>query len=204
MKCRSEKLREELVKIYDIKPIAHVKLLKGQEKVSCTGDLLTDSYYCFSYKKKNTGDPLQSFFCGSHGSKDFLRLLGLKPLTCFNPIKGDGLTGVKTGGSRVNSDIEKWDQTAKELYNALNLLIVYWDIAPNGAILDIKSKVEKDYYKVPGDSTIKAVNTILSKDKNNNTMTMIVNLLGKTHDVRDFKFEDINKRLKEMDLKSYF
>ena len=49
--CRGEDTREELVKIQDITPIAHVKLLYGQVKKSCTKANLTDQYYCFYFEK---------------------------------------------------------------------------------------------------------------------------------------------------------
>lgn len=49
MKCRGNEKRKEIIRNYLLHPIAHVKLLAGQEKISCAGSLvkITDTYYCF-------------------------------------------------------------------------------------------------------------------------------------------------------------
>lgn len=203
MKCRTEKLREELVAIYDLSPVAHVKLLNGQTKVSCTGDLLTDSYYCFTYKRKNSNEPIKSFFSGSHASNHFLKLVELEPLVCFNPLKIENSSN-PIGGKGGNLKNEKWNSTAKELYNAINLLIVFWGIAPLGPLLDIKIKLEKYYYKEPFDSTIKSINTIISKSNKCNTMPLIIASLEEFGIIKKYLFERINLRLDELNIQSYF
>ncbi len=205
MKCRGKELREKLIEMYDIKPVAHVKLLEGQVKKSCTGDELTDNYYCFSYQiKGKSNSTLKSFYCGSHASKHFLELLELEPLVCFNPLKG---VNRNSGGSRQGSKENynsNWNETMKELYNALNLLVVYWDVAPRGAILDIKLKIEKYKYANPYDGIIKSVNTIVSKDKNGYKMKDIMNFLKETNDIKDYSFDRVNERLRKMEIESYF
>lgn len=83
--CRTEKKRIELVNQNYIKPIAHVRLLNGQERTSCTKDLLTHSYYCFSLQAKN--EPIkETFLCGTYAANHFLKLTNQEPLPLFNPL----------------------------------------------------------------------------------------------------------------------
>ena len=85
MYCRGEDTRREIVKSHELYPIAHVQLLVGQTKTSCTGDTLTDAYYCFFYKSR-TGADQGTILCGEHAAKDFLQLIGHEGLPLFNPL----------------------------------------------------------------------------------------------------------------------
>ncbi|BBM67677.1 MULTISPECIES: hypothetical protein [Vibrio] len=87
VKCRGYDTRKRLVNAYFIQPVAHVKLLSGQKKASCTKDILTDSYYCFSYQGREDEEDTGTFFCGIHAARDFLSLTGHEPIKLFNPLK---------------------------------------------------------------------------------------------------------------------
>lgn len=146
MYCRGEDTRREIVKSHELYPIAHVQLLVGQTKTSCTGDALTDAYYCFFYKSR-TGADQGTILCGEHAAKDFLQLIGHAGLPLFNPLlTQSGASG--TGVSRtVQGAHAKWDLTAKQLHDAINLLVVCWSSPPGPVLFDIKSKLEKFSYK---------------------------------------------------------
>ncbi len=218
-KCRGRETRIKLVEKYDIKPIAHVKLLSGQTKKSCTGDLLTDSYYCFSYQmKKKTSSKsisnyndksqsvLNSFYCGSHASQHFLELLKLEPLPCFNPLRNITTDENIRENSYRNTKKDKvaWNKTRRELYNALNLLMIHWDVPPKGPILEIMLKIEKQKYDEPHNGLIKSVNTIVSKNKKGNNMNEILSILRKKNNIKDYTFNRVNAKLAEMGINSYF
>jgi hypothetical protein len=190
-----------MVEIYDIKPIAHIKLLDNQRKVSCTGDELIDRYYCFAYKYKCELEFNNSFICGSHASKHFLNLLNHEPLNEFNPLKVDGNGRCGTNGTGAMNS--KWDSFSKELYNAINILLVYWDKPPSGPILDIKLKLEKYYYKKPFDSTIKSVNTIVKKGASGHTLNEVVQKLKESNDIKEYSFKNIENRLNELNVESF-
>lgn len=206
MDCRKHEIRVELVSNYDISPVAHVKLLNGQEKMSCTGVILTDSYYCFSYRRKNTNDKLKSFFCGIHASNDFINLIGCDPIPLFNPLKSLGELAKNStqtkGRNKYNN--RKWNPLSKELSDAINILIIYWNITPTGAILDIKNKVDKYFYKAPFDNEIKGVNTIISKDKNQLSLIDMIHNLDVEGQFKRYEFPLLNDKVNELGVESKF
>lgn len=143
MDCRTTERRQKLVREYEIKPIAHVCLLPGQNKKSCTGDLLSEEYYCFFYTEKKTKKS-GSFICGIHAAHDFLRLLQEPRLPRFNPLIGEEpyaenqqqQQGQKT--DRMQQPMKQWDPVTKQLSNAIDLLIICWNILPGIVIAEIK------------------------------------------------------------------
>jgi hypothetical protein len=171
MKCRGEDTRRSIVEEYILKPIAHLKLLDSQEKRSCTNDLLTDAYYCFSYEAKN-GDDKGAFFCGSHAAKHFLELTEKTSLPLFNPLRSDSHDG--GGGAHKTPNGRTWDAASKQLSNAINLLVVCWNVAPKGPLASIKEKNERYFYNPPYLRDVKAVNTILSKDPKGRTLQEMI------------------------------
>jgi len=203
--CRSPEVREKLVQEYDIKPIAHVRLLNGQERQSCTKDLLTDSYYCFSYRAKN-GDVTGTFLCGTYAANHFLELIHHPKLTLFDPLASET---VGTGTSSANGNAvlnETWHPAAKQLFNAINLLIICWGIAPGSALQEIKIDLEKYKSRDPLPRQIKAINTIISRDKGGRTLQqMLDELRNKNNKIRMFRFDLLNEALVKNNVeKSFF
>lgn len=202
MNCRGIGKRTEIINDYYIKPIAHVKLLNGQQKKSCTGDLLTDRYYCFSFKHKKNNKQ-GSFFCGIHAANNFLELLNLDPLPLFDPLKDFGVNSSSTSNS--SNQYNKWHPVAEELYNAINLLIICWNTTVQGFLGEIKDTIVRYPHYEPYLSKIKAVNTILSKDSKSRTLQDMISDLKKNNpDIRSFTFNNINKMLNNNEIKSYF
>ena len=199
MKCRTDKVREEIVSRYELHPIAHLKLLDGQSKESCTGETLSDTYYCFSYKSRQSSES-GSFYCGSHAAAHFLKLLNSKPLPLFNPlISVGGSTG--NGGSNPG---DTWDKVSKQLYNAINLILVKWDSSPGPAIKSIKEDIENNFNKTPSLSLVKSVNTIISRDKSGLTLQQMIAQLRSNNNIRVFAFNLLNAMLAQHGITSYF
>ena len=205
MYCRGEKTREQIVKEYDLKPVAHVKLLNNKTIKSETGNLLTDSYYLFAYKRKNDKEYTKTFFCGSHAAEHFINLIKAEKLPLFNPFKNsDSSLHTETKGGR-GSDKKKWNETAKQLYEAINLIIICWDTVPGIPLMSIKGTIEKFYFKEPFLSEVKGVNTIIKKDFQKRTLSkMISDLRSKNDNIREFDFSLLNKMLKDNEIESAF
>lgn len=202
MQCRGEESRKRIVEKYNLKTVAHVQLLAGQEKLSCTNITLTDTYYCFSYKSKE-GKHSGTFLCGSHAASHFLKLTGLAPLPLFNPLTADNAGGSGTGGEGIPTQ-RPWNQTAKQLVNAINLLVVCWDVSPNGVLAQIKETVSKYYYNAPYPKEIKAINTIISKDPQGRTLQEMIDELRVQNNVRNFDFGLLNEVLEESSIESSY
>lgn len=187
MYCRGEDTRHEIVKNYELHPVAHVQLLAGQAKTSCTGDALTNAYYCFSYKSRNSADE-GTILCGEHAAKDFLQLINHPVLPLFNPLRTlGGGGGASTGGTPQDSQM-KWDSTAKQLHDAIHLLVVCWSSPPGPALGAIKSKLEKFSNQPPFASQVKAINTILGKDVKGRALTQMVSDIAKNNSIKTYDF----------------
>lgn len=188
-----------------MKPIAHVRLLKGQNKKSCTGDRLTDQYYCFYYIHKKNSQIAGTFFCGKYAAEHFLKLLNKNPLPLFDPLKGISSyrKSNKTEVRTIRTD--EWNPVAKQLYEAIHLLIICWDIVPGKVLSEIKEKLEKYYNKEPFLSQIKAINTVISKDCRQRTLQEMIDELRRAgNKIKEYKFDLLNERLSKQNIKSYF
>lgn len=208
MNCRGENTREQIAKDYIIKPIAHLKLLAGQEKKSCTGDALTDSYYCFSYQNKKNSNNTGTFVCGSHAAEHFMALIGAPRLSIFDPLKS-ATTGMPVLGGTApvpgSTSVRGWDNTAKQLHNAICLILVYWCGDVKGPLAIIKDEIENTPHLVPSLARIKAVNTIISKDKSPaSTLQDMVAFLGQKNNVKTFDFALLNNMLAQNNIPSNF
>ncbi len=205
MKCRGENTRKRIVGEYFLKPIAHVRLLKGQSKKSCTGDILTDQYYCFYYTHKKNSQITGTFFCGKYAAEHFLKLLNKKPLPLFDPLEGISLYRGSNETKARTIRTDKWNPVAKQLYEAIHLLIICWDTVPGKVLSEIKEKLERYFNNEPFLSQIKAVNTIISKDNRQRTLQeMIDELRSAGNNVKEYKFYLLNEKLLKQNIKSYF
>lgn len=203
--CRGEEVRKRIVDNYELRAIAHVKLLNGQVKSSCTNDLLTDSYYCFDYKSRTEPKDVGTFYCGRYAANHFLALANIRPLPLFNPFgsvsyRNDVATEAKSS-SRSNII---WNPLCKQLNDAINMLVVCWDIIPGGALCDIQTQLLDYPDKRPFVSKIKAVNTIIGRDKDNRTLQMMIDELRENNEIRDFDFSLLCDELNAVGVVSNF
>lgn len=208
MLCRGDLTRVKIVEDYNIIPIAHVKLLTGQEKKSCTNDRLKDKYYCFSYTHKKNKNIIGTFVCGDHAAKHFLKLLNHEVLPLFNPLFSEGTNGGGgTNDTDEPGDRRKWNPLGQELSNAINLLIICWNVGDNlnGALRDVKQKIEANPENEPYLSNIKSVNTVIGGKVKNRKLSEIIGKLRKSNPtLREYKFNLINSILDEQNIESNF
>ncbi len=216
MKCRGRNRRREIVREYDITPIAHIKLLKSEVIKSDAGQIIKKDYYIF--EAKNKSDLKQEFItCGMGAAKDFLNLIGHKGLLVFNPLKGDIPFEINNVNNKRNIKTKvqdkKWNETAKQLYITIMWLIKFYTTCPNTPLFELKTKIEEKYYKAPTESQIKSVNTIIKNRKKNMTLTEMINELRKENNIREevcqFNLlidyvEEINKKNKDNKIESFF
>lgn len=196
---RGDKMKAEIVADFTLYPIAHLKLIPGQAKVSYSGYPLTDQYYCFSFERKNAPQQAGVFFCGRDVARDFLSLTGSAELPLFNPLRSDTESGGR-GGSRagggtsapaVNANANK-----KLFIDAARLLMSLWDATGKGqtplaAVL--QSAIDDGIDAPPTFQQVLSVNTMLG-----NTRSTLSGLLAEAKKkypevaFRDFDFSPLN------------
>ncbi|WOB25911.1 hypothetical protein NYR95_19895 [Xanthomonas dyei] len=203
MYCRGEDTRRDIVKNYELHPLAHVHLLAGQIKKSCTGDELTKAYYCFYYKARQ-GSDTGTITCGEHAADHFLQLIGHAGLPLFNPLVSHGGTGGTSTNGTPQGLQKKWDVAAKQLHDSINLLVVCWSSPPGPALFDIKSKLEKFSDRPPLPSQVKAINTIIGKDVKKRTLSQMVSELAKQNSLKPYSFSQLDAILATEGVKSNF
>ncbi|MGC9934871.1 hypothetical protein [Priestia aryabhattai] len=208
MLCRGNLTRVKIIEDYNITPIAHVKLLTGQEKKSCTNDRLKDKYYCFSYTHKKNKNISGTFVCGDHAAKHFLKLSNHEGIPLFNPLFSEGTNYVGgTNNTDEPRDKREWHPVAQELSNAINLLIICWNVGDNlnGALRRVKEKIEANPENEPYVSNIKSINTVIGGKKKNRKLSDIVGKLRKNYPtLREYNFDLINSILDEHSIPSNF
>ena len=201
MDCRGGQRRREIVRDYDIVPVAHVKLLKGQTKQSDAGPKIDDQYYVFKATNKNKSDDVQIIQCGMGAARDFLSLTNRKSLPLFNPLvmPANHVVNNNQPNTRNSSKSIKWDPTAEQLHNAIMWIIIVWNTSPrpNSPLFKIKSELERYPSRKPFDSKIKAVNTMIQNGNHGSTLTNSINRLKNSNNIRQTvcDFNLLTKRL---------
>lgn len=122
----------------------------------------------------------------------------------FDPLKTSGTKN--QGNSRRGEDVkpEQWNETARQLYNAIQWLIICWDIIPRAGMLDIRDKVVKFRKNEPFLSQIKSINTIISRDFQKRTLTEMIDGLRKSNDIKKYDFNLLISKLEAEGIKAYF
>lgn len=211
MKCRTKEVREAIVKDYEIHVVAHVKLLNGQSKTSCTGNPLTDKYYCFTYQHKQSEHDQGTFLVGTGAAEHFLELTGQKSPPLFNPLLAQPAanpthppnatnTPAPHPNHNPNTAQRQWDPTSKELYNAINLLVTVWNTIPYGKLATIMERTLKYHYKAPFDNQIIYVNTIIGKDRQGRSLQTMLQQLAVDNNIQNlqtFNFDKLNAVLEQ-------
>lgn len=228
MDCRSEERRKQIVENYDVVPKAHIKLLAGQIKESDAGGIIKNDYYIFEAAHMEDGNS-EIILCGMGAARDFLKLLKHKGLPIFNPLHGEG--GYAGGDPQGEEEVEdngnddpqrgdggrgernpEWNPIARQLYNACMWVIIIIDAKAGTPIFKIQEKVYNFRNRVPFESQIKGVNTIIRKNMQGRTLTEEIDRLRGNNDIRnelcqfDMLVDMINNLTDESGnhIKSYF
>ena len=115
-----------------------------------------------------------------------MRILGIPGLPIFNPLKeeSNNKTVLKEKGSKDNNS-EKWNATARQLYNGIMWLIIAWDARPNTPLFEFKEDILKYKNCDPFDWKIKRVNTVIKNGGKGKTLTEIVGDFQKNNKIKD-------------------
>lgn len=216
MKCRGRQVREQIVKEYQVIPKAHIKLLAGQTKRSDAEADITDEYYIFEAISPN-GEK-EVIQCGMGAARHFLELLNHDGLPIFNPLHIDrnvgGHGGIDYGlGGNINQG-QNWNQTARQLYNAIMWLIIAWDASPDTPLFQFRDDIIQYHNLQPFDSKVRRVNTIIRNGGKGKTLSEIINDFRDKNNIRDdmCQFNLLNDIINNMtdengeplDIQSYF
>lgn len=199
--CRGKEAKEALLAKYDIRPISYIKLLDGQKKDGCCGEI-TDRYYAFEFKDKET-NKIGGFFVGYVCGHEFLEMLGIdkKKYPLFNPLKN--LTSKNedgTGGDDTpESEKAEWDPLNKEVCNAIHLIVTSWSGAPYGDYANIINFIKRDPSYRVSNNVVKRVNYLISKDAQCRPLIQIVDELRRGYpSLKEFEFTEMSKIIEEM------
>lgn len=187
MNCRGTATRQRIVKEYHVKPVAHIQLLAGQTKHSDAEAIILEEYYIFNAESKSDGKK-EIIQCGLGAARDFLRILGIPGLPIFNPLKKESnnetVLKEKEKESKGNHS-DKWNATARQLYNGIMWLIIAWDARPNTPLFEFKEDTLKYKNYDPFDWKIKRVNTVIKNGGKGKTLTEIVGDFQKRNQIKD-------------------
>ena len=187
MKCRGRQVRGQIVEEYRVIPKAHIKLLAGQTKRSDAEADITDEYYIFEAISSN-GEK-ETIQCGMGAARHFLELLNHDGLPIFNPLHIDRNVGRHGGinlglGRNVNQG-QNWNQTARQLYNAIMWLIIAWNASPNTPLFEFRDDVIQYHNYEPFDYKVKRVNTAIERGGHGETLTEIINGFRNENNIRE-------------------
>lgn len=122
----------------------------------------------------------------------------------FDPLKTFGIENQGNSAGREGVKAEQWNETARQLYNAIQWLIICWDIIPRAWMLDIRDNVVKLKKEEPSLRQIKSINTMISRDFQKRTLTEMINGLRESNDIKKYDFNLLISKLEAEGIKAYF
>lgn len=199
---RGDTMKEAIVRDYVIQPVAHLKLIPGQEKTSYSKYPLTDQYYCFSFQSRVYKEDKGAFFCGKDVAKDFIRLINGNELPLFNPLKSENTAdGVRSGSSSDGLGIGIKPNADKKLFiDAARLLMTLWDSTSKGQTplaSVLNEAIAAGLDTRPEFKHVLSVNTMLGNTKN--TLSGLLDEARNKYPnvaFREFDFSPLNEIVK--------
>lgn len=186
VKCRGKQVREQIVKNYQVIPVAHIKLLVGQTKRSDAEADISNEYYIF--EAIGSDGKKEIIQCGMGAARDFLNLLKHDGLPIFNPLHIDrsvrGHGSADSGLDGNENQGQNWNQTTRQLYNAIMWLIIAWDANPGTPLFKIRDEIIKDHNPEHINSKVKSVNTMIQRGGHGRTLTEIINSFRDKNNLR--------------------
>lgn len=219
--CRGIERRDEIVKNYNLLIVSYTKLLYGQEKLSCAGPKIKNKYYTFKYTHKTNAADEGVFICGEPTGKEFITKAKLKSMPLFNPLtslltveeqpaavvndpQDQSGTGTAKGPHKQTVEIPK-SGLEGELYIAINLIVICWNMPLYGGLAKIQEKLLKYQSVFSIKKDVEFVNNILGKDYYKRTLVQIVEKLRANNpELNEYSFPLINDYLKSIEKISNF
>jgi len=217
MNIRGKARREALCRNYFVKPLLHSEVV-GKAIKSDAGPMLTAEYYVFRLINKQTDETADIVTCGIDAATEIIEMSGcekLPKITLRNkPEKSERERKGSDDGEREVSDAKKdvtdaeeawvWDDTAKQLYDAVGILYDMWGQRSGSVLFSIMEKIRNNHAQHPS-YLIKSVNTILSKDSEGRTLSYRIGKYRKRHpELKWFDFGLLNDYLDKQGIASFF
>lgn len=194
--------RKKLSSAYTITPVAHTKLLPGQELMGCCGPI-SDECYTFSFQSKSTATDTGLFSVGRHCAMDFLSLTGKSAPPCFSPLTSPS-SSAGGGGAASAANLSAMCALNLEVYQAINLLTLDWG-PPKASLQAILKAIVSAQGNAISNNHVMHLNSIISKDRQGRTLAGIISTLKSTHpNLRSFTFPNIQALLSNAKKASYF
>ena len=97
-------------------------------------------------------------------------------------------------------DKEQWNETAKQLYNAIMWLFILWDVKPNTPLFNIKDEVIQNKNNEPSLRIIKSVNTMIRNGEKGEKLTNIIDACDRNKNIINSKrnFTLLKKKFEEI------
>lgn len=201
MYCRTPKVRKEIVEKYHVSPIGIYRLLGDTPMRSCATRDITEFYYQFHYIHKEIKNDEGFLICGNGAGSHFKELIGVSEIPIFNPLKDVAEETRTADGDRiVSSNRIELNPVAQELRNAINIILLSWNKKPSDIMImqEILIKSIKKPKQKPSKYNIKAINTIISRDRKKRSLPEMVSDLKIKHpNFKEYSFMKLNKILNQ-------
>lgn len=201
MNCHGHNRRVQIVANYNIRCIAHIQLLNGQTIRSDAERDITDTYYIFECVNKNNTNDIDRIVCGTHAARDLLQLANITAPPIFNMLHQIGGGGNGGGAGANPNQIDEWDDAAKQLYNAIMILITAWNLKP-GPMYDYLEKAKRYNRCAPYANRVNKINQIIHR--HNTSLRDILNELAQNNNIRNYNFDLLENILHDDGIISYF
>lgn len=161
MNCHGHDTRVRIVENYNIKCTAHIRLLNGQIRSDAERDI-TDTYYIFECVNKNDNNDVDRIVCGTGAARDLLQLANITAPPIFNMLHEVDGGGEGGAGGGNQHQVEEWDAAAKQLYNAIMILIIAWNLRP-GPIYNYLEEARRYRHCAPFANRVDKINQIIHR-----------------------------------------
>ena len=196
MNCHGHDTRVRIVENYNIKCTAHIRLLNGQIKRD-----ITDTYYIFECVNKNDNNDVDRIVCGTGAARDLLQLANITAPPIFNMLHEVDGGGEGGAGGGNQHQVEEWDAAAKQLYNAIMILITAWNLRP-GPIYNYLEEARRYRHCAPFANRVDKINQIIHR--NGTSLRDILNQLAQNNNIRNYEFNLLEDILHNDGIVSYF
>ena len=202
MNCHGHDTRVRIVENYNIKCTAHIRLLNEQIIRSDAERDITDTYYIFECVNKNDDNDVDRIVCGTGAARDLLQLANITAPPIFNMLhEGGGEGGAGGAGGGNQHQDEEWDAAAKQLYNAIMILITAWNLRP-GPIYNYLEEARRYKRCVPYSYRVDRINQIVHR--HGTSLRDVLNQLAQNNNIRNYEFNLLEDILHNDGIVSYF
>lgn len=201
MNCYKHEKRVQITNNYNIECVAHIRLLNGQTIRSDANKDIIDTYYIFRCVNKNNKNDVDRIICGTTAAKDFLQLAGLTAPPIFNMLHDSSSGSASNSNGTISKQTDIWNESAKQLYNAIMILITAWNLKP-GPIYKYLENAKRYKYCVPFVNRVDQINQIIHR--HNTSLRNIINTLAQNNDIKNYEFNLLEDILHHDKILSYF